>query len=1017
MRLKSFDNYLIASMSFFALVSLYMLYGPRFISPNSGQIKVASIVEQIKTVKRKRDFYQSWVDVNPGDSLSQNDEIYTHGQSSAKIHFENGPEINLFENSLLRIKTLNKENTLTLDKGNLSATLSKNSPKLDVVLNGKKYSFESENANIQIEQGKTENKFLLLDGKAKLNINEEAQEIKANQVVIQNISTGSLKISELPFILKTPLHNSVKYFKDSEDINFSWSYTNLTVPAKILISKNSKFTDIVSDLTISENNHTHQFKKPGIYYWKLISPDKIEGQIRTLTLIEEQPLFLSLDKEIVYKGPKKAETVLISWPSDKAKKYLLKIESPDKKTDEIKLEKNIYPLIVDQTGDYKISAKVDAPERPLAIWSEPITINVVPASEIKITSLTPESIERIFYNKETPTQLLSWNGPSSGVEYTVKLTIDNKTEVLTTTHNSIPLTMKKSGTYEWAVNAETESGILSNTISGKIKILTPKSLSQTPSEGAIIELEKPDQLVSFKWDEVKDTEAYLFELSSDEDFKTLLYEKDSKTNNISTALAKTGKYFWRVKIKSSSGIEYSNPVSVEIKPTPPLSRPEDLPSLKIKLKYNDKNQVKQQDTTTWINKVFDFFISSAHADELITSAEWDLPANSRAKEYIVEIYEDQELKKLVTRMNTERPHVLWQNAKPGTFYWRVSYVDFWGRKTEFSKASTLLVENDREAILAAELAAQAALVIELVEPKHKEDILEFNGDSYNFKWEKLPETKSYQLVIDPDLEFSNPIFSAKSKSNEYLIDCSAFKKVSGDYYWKVTTAAGNSSKRRMVHVDCSEKIIEKVVEPGPATPEIETLIESRNTHYARLGLFPHKLSYTNTSTQYSAKVDGNALNSVYAIYHRPVDWKYFQSFTPSLWVSRGKVFETITFTDLEINMKAGIHKSSFTWGPVLALIKKTLYVESNLAITSEGLSSPAAGVFIQKEIGRFSMNAEVKFGGLLNYHADINYALKNKIGLGLFFDSISVTKEPAKHSFSSMGLKVDYHFAFLDTLK
>jgi hypothetical protein len=202
MRLKSFDNYLIATMGLFALISLYMLYGAKFNTQYSdNQLKVASIVEQIKTVKRKRDFYQSWVDVNPGDSLSQNDEIYTHGQSSAKIHFVNGPEISLFENSLLRIKTLNKENTLSLDKGNLTATLSKDSPKLDILLNGKKYTFESEKANIQIEQGATENKFLLLDGKAKLNINEASQEIKENQVLIQNKKTGDVKIKELPFIL------------------------------------------------------------------------------------------------------------------------------------------------------------------------------------------------------------------------------------------------------------------------------------------------------------------------------------------------------------------------------------------------------------------------------------------------------------------------------------------------------------------------------------------------------------------------------------------------------------------------------------------------------------------------------------------------------------------------------------------------------------------------------------------------------------------------------------------------
>ena len=104
-------------MSAVALACLYMLYGTKLVSFNSqDEIKVASIVEQLKTVKRKRDYYQGWVDVKPGDGLSQNDEIYTHEQSSAHIKFTNGPEINLFENSLLRIKSGKIGSTISLEK-------------------------------------------------------------------------------------------------------------------------------------------------------------------------------------------------------------------------------------------------------------------------------------------------------------------------------------------------------------------------------------------------------------------------------------------------------------------------------------------------------------------------------------------------------------------------------------------------------------------------------------------------------------------------------------------------------------------------------------------------------------------------------------------------------------------------------------------------------------------------------------------------------------------------------------
>jgi hypothetical protein len=1016
MRLKSFDNYLIATMGLFALISLYMLYGTKFNTQSSNnQIKIASIVEQIKTVKRKRDFYQSWVDVNPGDGLSQNDEIYTHGQSSAKIRFENGPEISLFENSLLRIKSINKENTLSLDKGNLTATLSKDSPKLDVVLNGKKYSFESQKANIQIEQGPTENKFLLLDGKAKLNINEAAQEIKENQVLIQNKKTGDVKIKELPFILKTPLHNSASYFSHEETMPFSWSYTSLSAPAKIIIARNSTFKDIVHESTQTEDHFSHLFNKAGIYYWRLVSSEGLEGPIRTFTLIEEQPLLLSLDKEIIYKGPKKSETVMMSWPKGNAKRFLLRVELPNGKTEEIELAKNNYELVADQIGIYKVTVKVQETNRLKALWSEPESIQVIAAKAISITSNTPDLLEKVNYNSQASTHLLSWNGPSSGVNYTIKLTKNNKSEIFHTENTSMPLSLKEAGEYEWSVSGETESGIISNTINGKIKVKAPLNIGQSPSEGAIIELEKPDQLVSFRWEQVQDIKDYQFELSSDPGFQHLIYEKEIGTNNISTALAKTGRYFWRVKIKKENGFEYSSPVGVEIKPTPPLAKPDDLPSLKIKLKY-------LEDKTSWIKfNWFDFFISNAQAAEPEAIAEWDLPANSRVKEYIVEIYQDPKLSILITKIESSNPHIVWKHATLGTFYWRVSYIDFWGRKTEFSKVSTLSIEPDLEAQRAAAQKVAAAIPIELTNPKHREEILENDEDDFLFTWSSLPDTNSYQFIVATDLDFEKPLLYSKTNTNEIKIKCKDLDHKEGEYYWKVITPAGNISKRRIFHINCTPKKIEvPVIIPSIIEPQIVNLKieeEKKILHYTKLGLFPHKLTYTNTSSQYSAKVSGTALNSIYALYHRPVEWKYFQSFTPSIWMSRGKVFNTITFTDFELNLKAAKNQTHFSWGPVVAMIKKTLYVESNLAINAEGLTSPLIGVFIQKEIGKISMNAEVKFGGMLDYHADFQYALKNRISVGAFLDGTSVTKNTSKHSFSRMGLNLNYIFPFLDREK
>lgn len=972
---------------------------------NTGsEMKVASIVEQLKTVKRKRDFYQGWVDVKPGDGLSQNDEIYTHGQSSAKIRFTNGPEISLFENSLLRIKTARAGSTFSLDKGNLIARLSKDSPNLDIELNGKKYSFKSENANIQIEQGKIENKFLVLEGKAKL----ADQDILPNQVVIQNILTGKLQIKKIPFIPKLPLNNEISFYLKAATKNFSWAYTALATPLKIIVAKDSEFRDIVHDETLKSNSHSLTFTDAGTYYWKLSTLDNqenIDGPIRSFTLIEEVTPILNADQTIVYKGPKISEKVYLNWSKNNGKKFLIKIETAEGEMQELITSKNNFEFKPEIIGNYKIAVKVNDENRPLALWSPPISVTLKEAASIVITGLTPELIEKINYKNEATHYLLSWNGPKAGVNYKIKIKKDQKILELETEQTSIPINLKDAGEYQWEIYGETLSGVVSNKLTGKILIKIPLQITQLPSEGAVIELDKPDQLVAFKWDKVDEATQYQFELADDPTFKKIIVGREVVANNISTSLANTGRYFWRVKIKRGDKIEFSHPVSVEIRPSPPLERPEDSPDIKIKLKYLEEKSSYH---------LIDFFFAQAHAADQIAIAEWNLPANPRAKNYIVEIYKDPELRELVIRIETEIPHVIWKDALAGTFYWRVSYRDFWGRNTEFSKISMLSTE------------ASTPQEIELKNPKHHAEILKLENESTLFEWEIIRNAKNYQFLISTDLEFEKIVLKKLVTQNELLIDCQSINNRAGEYYWKVYSGE-SSSKRRQFEATCEapSKTVKKEKEKEEEEkigvvlpPEIKyETFKKQDPHFFRAGLFIHHLAYQNQAPHYSAKVDGNVLDSFYLMYQTPLDMRFFQTITPSLWVSRGKVFKAITFTDGELNVKAHRLQPNFSWGPVAAFIKKTLYIESNLAIVDEGISTPLIGAFIQKEFNNITMDAEVKIGPLLNLQAGIQYRLQNNLSLGVIFDSISVTKDNNKHSFSRYGLNINYTFDLLDATK
>lgn len=1006
MRLKSFDNLLIALMSFIAVICLYMLYGIKYFSQNrSDELSIARITDQVNTVKRKKDFYQSWMDADVGEGLAQNDEIYTHGQSSAKIHFNNGPEVQLYENSLLRIKS----HTVSLEKGNLSAKLTPDAKSLDVLMNGKKYSFESSSANIQIEQGKTENKFLITDGDAKLKLGEKAESLKPNQVLIQNKESGELKIREIPFVLNTPAAGMVSWFGENKTLKFSWtSRTESTAPVTFLLAKDSSFQKMVLTETVEGNEFSTTLNGPGTYYWK-ISNAELSSPLRSFVLKEERPLTVQLDKDILYKGPKKDVTASLHWPKAEADHYELKMEGSQSAT--IELDQNFYEFKANQPGETSFSVRVKEKLRPEALWSSPVKLSVLEAKSIQITSALPETLEKINYTGKDIAQLISWNGPSAGIVYTLKLKHNGEEKISTSESPSLPLILGESGEYTWSVQGETESGILTNQIGGKILLKTPVKVAQAPAEGAVIELEKPDQTVSFKWDSSGEkNEVYEFELAGDPGFQKTLVTKESSTNALATTVGQTGRYYWRVKIKKGEKAEYSSPVSVEIRPTPPLSRPEIDPSIKIKMK------VIEEKTSSF--NLLDFFFASAWADEAVAVAEWDVPANNRAKTYIVEIYEDKDLSKLLAKIESSSPHIVWKKAKSGTFYWRMSYEDFWGRKTEFSKLSMLetSMDEDEEAKKKAELEKLPPPFIELNSPKHREDILENEDDDFEFSWDEVEGIKAYQFTIAKDLEFEQSIYSKKIKGTKVTIHCKDLSEKEGEFYWKVTADNGSSSKRRMIKTTCKEPVKEvpPVVEPVPEAAQA-TIEAGRPEKFMKLSLAPHRLSYTNKATNYSVDVSGNVLNSWAFAYQTPVAVSKFSLLSFEANIARGKVFNQFTFTDLDISLRLHHVKEKWHFGPVLGIAKKTIYEEEeSLAVKNKSSTSPLPGAFLRYDFQRAVALAEIKFAGAMDFYAEGLFDYDKKISAGPFVHMTSMSKNGSKHQFTSFGVKVSYAFLFED---
>lgn len=1005
MRHKSLDDILIALMAVVAVISLVVLYGGQLVNRQTDEKqKIASIVEQLKTVKRKRDFYQGWVDVRPGDSLAANDEIYTHAQSSARINFENGPQISLFENSLLRIKkTGDAPPSLALEKGNLNARLDEKTPKLDLEIGKKKYSFESKQANIQIEQGAHENKFLVLDGTASFGEGETKKEIKADQVIIENKETGKVVVKQIPFIPLLPRQDDVIFFNQKKTVLFNWKKQTSDSSSSFIIASDLAFQKVLLKEQTEITEFSYEFNEAGTYYWKIESADGISGPIKSFSLIKETAPTVNLDKDIIYQSADRPGKIFISWIPENnlrpAKNYLVKIVSPSGNAEEKKITGHSYEWSGASFGTHSVSVKVSDSTRPEALWSSPLSVTVKEEKAVEIKNILPEVLEKIQYDNQPAGFSLSWDGPLNDFTYTLTLIRDKKKIEIKTYSPAHLLSLKEPGQYQWSVQGESPSGVKTNTIRGLLQLKRPLKINASPAEGTVIELERPDQLVNFKW-KTTQAESYNFELSRNSEFADIVYQTDVKADNVSTVIGKTGKYFWRVKIKGKKSSEFSAPVSVELRPSPPLESPESIPDLNLKLRF-------QEEPSTTSFEWFSLFISSAMASDPIAVTEWDLPANSRAKEYIVEIYADEEKNNLVARLRSDRPHILWKNAQAGTFYWQVAYVDYWGRQTEFSRLSLLKAEIDEEA------QKEAYITIDLENPKHRETILLQAQDKFTFSWED-EKKKNYQFLIAKDLDFEEIIFKKQVKENTLIVYCEELGEA-GDYYWKIVSGK-YSSRRRQFTAECAEPPAPEEVkaddkeEIPPADPVSTLKFYIAPEREFKLSLFPHKLVYENKAADYSAKVDGLALNSIMAGYRAPLRIWGFNKYDSLISLTRGKVFNTITYSDYELSFKLLRSTTFFDWGPIIGLMKKTLYIEAGRTISDSAVQNPYLGLTLQKNSEDFFITSAIKAGSVMSFGGAIQYKFKERYSAGPFIEITSLKKENATHSFSQIGVQLSYSF-------
>jgi hypothetical protein len=345
-----------------------------------------------------------------------------------------------------------------------------------------------------------------------------------------------------------------------------------------------------------------------------------------------------------------------------------KIEGENEKEREINLfPGHYYYQIVGENGTDTIKSEVKEIE---------VTRNVA-APKL----LAPLSGYKEYVYKEQAKIDLFYEGESPSKKFLVEVFDEDENIIKSSisTDGRYQLVTNTFGKLNWQVRSFGE--YLNGQVSKKFLIeLIKVDFSKTKPQ--VIELEKPNQKVTFKWESEGRS---MFQVSRDPDFKKVLYKITTRKSKVDYVFEKTGVFYWKsVKITKDGKTEVLPPVKVLIRPTPPPIKPEKLPELNIKVR-SSSTFIK------YIKKFISLIIPTAHAAGKTKIAELKWPKVKRAKTYHIEIYSDKKLTKLVKTIETSNNNFDWKVNKSGTYYWRFKYTDFWDRPSPFSEPSKLKI--------------------------------------------------------------------------------------------------------------------------------------------------------------------------------------------------------------------------------------------------------------------------------------------------------------------------------------
>lgn len=770
-----------------------------------------------------------WRDVETGAKLSEGSSIFTGSDARAELSFPEGARLDLAANTLLRLERETRE--IQIDEGVIKARVGARG--LELKLQGKSYQLEGSGAELQIitQQGQTD--VSVLSGKVSLSSEGERIAAGENESLALVKDQAPTKTS-LPIELVFPQEAQVLWLAEGAPLELRWTLRGPATELRLELARDLRFTtELQVFRPAAVAGELSARLAPGSYFWRVEAPEGRSRIGRFEVRHETAIALLSPAAEQVLELPvRRGEEapVLIEW------------ESPQLTAQRLELQINEELRSIDTTrSSALVQLPVPArirwrvvprdPERPAALpsqWSSFRVVELVLPDPPEWETRGPVDLSRTLEAQEFD---LRWSGEASGYQWQVRLGDEVKAQEQTAARG-FAFPALASGDYLVRVRGFDRLG-RAGEWSKPLAVRWVPFEERAPEKGQRIVLQRPDQSVSFAW---QGEGVQLFELARDEAFTDIVITREG-SGKAKVVFPDTGTFYWRARSITPDGTAvYSKPRKVLVEPGPPLATPEAPPRLKREIEIKFKTP-----TTSWV----DLILPRAHASEFETSVRLALPVTPDAKAYVVEIFDSQELQKMVFTARVPQGEFEWKGAKPGRYWWRYALVDAWGRQTAMSNASELnLVTKAPPAPERAKLL-RPIRAVKLAEAARAE-----------FAWTPSERAQSYHFQLARDDEFEELLHEESLNGVLLAISTQGWPR-GKELYWRVLArhAWGEtpSSTGRFV-IGVPPVLTAEQARALPWRPQ-------RRASFIGAALEPRTVAVELDDREFTGNIDGQLLNS------------------------------------------------------------------------------------------------------------------------------------------------------------